>query len=223
MTLQQGDAVVELEPASGEHLVADRSQRVQLSGRHTRQSLLPGLRESAHARPHQHPGDQRIRQDHVRARAGAAAGHPPPRDRRAGARPQLVGSVGRCVARPPDRVHRGDRWVVDSDYRRKVGTLVLERADTVVWLDLPCTSASAGCGAAPISDRGIGAALEREHESWWTALGGWDSLFVYAVRGHARSRRALPQLLAQPHLRHLRVVRLRSPEQVESWLSSVQP
>ena len=31
----------------------------------------------------------------------------------------------------------GGGWVIDSDYRRKLGTLVLERADTVVWLDLP--------------------------------------------------------------------------------------
>ena len=28
-------------------------------------------------------------------------------------------------------------WVIDSDYRRKVGTMVLESADTVVWLDMP--------------------------------------------------------------------------------------
>ena len=30
-----------------------------------------------------------------------------------------------------------ERWVIDSDYRRKLGTLVLQHADTVVWLDLP--------------------------------------------------------------------------------------
>jgi len=30
-----------------------------------------------------------------------------------------------------------ERWVIDSDYQRKLGTLVLQHADTVVWLDLP--------------------------------------------------------------------------------------
>jgi adenylate kinase family enzyme len=31
----------------------------------------------------------------------------------------------------------GDAWVIDDSYRSKLGGLVLERADTVVWLDLP--------------------------------------------------------------------------------------
>jgi Shikimate kinase len=31
----------------------------------------------------------------------------------------------------------GDGWVVDGTYQRKLGTLVLDAADTVVWLDLP--------------------------------------------------------------------------------------
>src|SRR6516164_7631405 len=31
----------------------------------------------------------------------------------------------------------GDAWVVDGTYRGKLGDLVLERADLVVWLDLP--------------------------------------------------------------------------------------
>lgn len=30
-----------------------------------------------------------------------------------------------------------DAWVIDGAYRGKLGDLVLERADTVVWLDLP--------------------------------------------------------------------------------------
>ena len=30
-----------------------------------------------------------------------------------------------------------DGWVIDGTYRRKLGNLVLENADTVVWLDLP--------------------------------------------------------------------------------------
>src|SRR5947207_10692786 len=28
-------------------------------------------------------------------------------------------------------------WIVDGDYGRKIGDLVLRRADTLVWIDLP--------------------------------------------------------------------------------------
>ncbi|TQN32852.1 hypothetical protein FHX37_2837 [Haloactinospora alba] len=35
------------------------------------------------------------------------------------------------------RVTAADAWVVDGNYRSKIGTLVWERADTVVWLDPP--------------------------------------------------------------------------------------
>src|SRR5947199_1730985 len=31
----------------------------------------------------------------------------------------------------------GDGWVIDGVYRGKLGTLVLEAADLVVWIDLP--------------------------------------------------------------------------------------
>lgn len=31
----------------------------------------------------------------------------------------------------------GDDWVTDSTYHRMLGPLVVDRADTVVWLDLP--------------------------------------------------------------------------------------
>ena len=31
----------------------------------------------------------------------------------------------------------GDGWVIDGGYRSKIGDLVLEQADVVVWIDLP--------------------------------------------------------------------------------------
>src|SRR5215218_3376261 len=30
-----------------------------------------------------------------------------------------------------------DGWVIDGDYEHKLGSLVLDAADTIVWLDLP--------------------------------------------------------------------------------------
>ena len=56
-----------------------------------------------------------------------------------------------------------EAWVIDGAYRGKLGDLVLERADVVVWLDLPdaCLAPSAPTedGAPVIRRRG---ALERE-------------------------------------------------------------
>jgi adenylate kinase family enzyme len=117
---------------------------------------------------------------------------------------------------------RSDGWVVDSDYRRKLGTLVLESADTVVWLDLPlrvCMRRLWGRTLPRIRNREE--LWNGNRESWRAAFWGWDSLFVFALRKHASQRRTLPELLARPELAHLEVVRLRSPAAVEEWLTSV--
>jgi adenylate kinase family enzyme len=34
-------------------------------------------------------------------------------------------------------IARSDGWVIDGTYRTKLGNLVLDAADTIVWLDLP--------------------------------------------------------------------------------------
>ena len=118
-----------------------------------------------------------------------------------------------------------DRWVVDSDYRRKVGTLVLERADTVVWLDLPLhTCLRRLWHRTERPDSRLRAVVERQRGvaggPRWSAGTRCSSM---PARTLVATRRTLPAMLGQPHLSHLRVVRLRSPEQVESWLSSVEP
>ena len=115
-----------------------------------------------------------------------------------------------------------ERWVIDSDYRRKLGTLVLEHADTVVWLDLPLHVCLRRLWRRTRRRmRGHEQLWNGNTESWWSAFGGRDSLFVYAIRKHASQRKTLPRLFAQPELAHLRVVRLRSEQEVGRWLEQV--
>jgi adenylate kinase family enzyme len=40
----------------------------------------------------------------------------------------------RAIVEP---IVRSDGWVIDGTYRRKLGDVVLDAADTIVWLDLP--------------------------------------------------------------------------------------
>ena len=116
----------------------------------------------------------------------------------------------------------GDAWVIDSDYRRKLGTYVLEHADTVVWLDLPLRTCLRRLWGRTIPRiRRQQELWNGNTETWRDAFGGWDSLFVYAVRKHLAQRRALPQLLARPELAHLEVVRLRTPAAVAAWLGTI--
>jgi adenylate kinase family enzyme len=110
-------------------------------------------------------------------------------------------------------------WVIDNDYRRKIGTYVLEHADTLVWLDMPLHVCM-----GRLWRRTSGRIRRREElwngnrESWRSAFWGRESLFVWAVRKHVSQRRTMLELLGRPELAHLRVVRLRTPAAVEGWL-----
>ncbi|HEY3766079.1 MAG TPA: shikimate kinase [Gaiellales bacterium] len=110
-------------------------------------------------------------------------------------------------------------WVLDSDYRRKLGTYVMEHADTVVWLDL-----SLWLCLNRLRRRTLGRIRRREElwngnrESWRAAFWGGESLFAYAIRKHFAQRRELPELLRRPELAHVQAVRLRTPGAVEDWI-----
>jgi adenylate kinase family enzyme len=116
-----------------------------------------------------------------------------------------------------------DGWVLDSDYRRKLGTYVLEHADAVVWLDLPLRLCLNRLGRRTLGRIRTGEELwNGNRESWRAALWGPESLFAWAIRKHVAQRRELPELLHRPELAHLEVVRLRTPAAVETWLRSVE-
>jgi shikimate kinase len=108
-------------------------------------------------------------------------------------------------------------WVVDGSYSRKLGTLVLDAADTVVWLDLPVRvwfPRLVRRTARRIRGREL--LWNGNRETLVGAVWGRESLFVWAFRSHVRRRRLYPHELAGYNL-----VRLRSQAAVDRWLASV--
>jgi shikimate kinase len=112
---------------------------------------------------------------------------------------------------------RSDAWVIDGTYRSKIGNLVLDAADTIVWLDLPIR-----VWFPRLLRRSARRLTGREkmwndnRETLRGAFGGRESLFGYAIRMHFARRRAYPvELAAYP------VVRLRTVDEVDRWLERV--
>ena len=112
-----------------------------------------------------------------------------------------------------------DAWVADGDYSSKLGDLVLERADTVIWLDQPLPLILWRLWRR--TSRRIRRREELwsgNRESWRGAFWGRESLFAWTVRSHFRKRRTFPPRFARHS--HLEVVRLRSPREVERYLAN---
>jgi adenylate kinase family enzyme len=109
----------------------------------------------------------------------------------------------------------GDSWVVDGVYQAKLGRLVLDAADVVVWLDLPVRV------WLPRLLRRTARRLRSREELWngnretlRGVLLGRDALIPYELRHHRGRRRRYPA-----ELEGLRVVRLRTPAEVDVWLA----
>jgi shikimate kinase len=112
-----------------------------------------------------------------------------------------------------------DGWVIDGTYVRKLGGLVLDAADTVVWLDLPLRVWLPRLLRRTARRlRGAETLWNDNRETLRGAFWGRESLFGYALGSHFRCRRKWPAELAGH-----RVVRLRTPGEVERWLGGVRP
>jgi Shikimate kinase len=119
------------------------------------------------------------------------------------------------------RVHRAlddaRGWVVDGNYDSKLGGLVLDRAELIVWLDLPL-----GTKLTRLARRTFRRWLTREElwngnrENLRDVFWGGDALFPWALRCHFRHRNEWPRLHAGRPL-----VRLHSVRDVQGWLAQV--
>jgi adenylate kinase family enzyme len=110
----------------------------------------------------------------------------------------------------------GGTWVVDGSYHGKLGDLVLEQADLVVWIDLPMRT---------ILPRLLSRTLDRirndvelwngNRETWRGAFLSRQSLFLWVVKTHRDRRRRYETRLARYDM-----VRLRSSHEAEAWFES---
>jgi adenylate kinase family enzyme len=114
-----------------------------------------------------------------------------------------------------------DGWVVDGNYTAKFNTFVLDRADTVVFLDLPHRVA-----LRRVLWRTVRRIVSRKElwngnrETLRNALSR-ESIVWWVITHHRTYRRRWPERLDP--LTHVDVVRLRSPREVRAWLQSIQP
>jgi adenylate kinase family enzyme len=87
-----------------------------------------------------------------------------------------------------------DGWVLDGSYQWKLGDLVLQRADTIVWLDQSLPLVLRRLVARSVQDIVTKRDLfNGNRQSWRPAFWGRNSLVGYAIREHFRRRREWPQ------------------------------
>jgi adenylate kinase family enzyme len=111
-----------------------------------------------------------------------------------------------------------DGWVIDGNYEGKLGTLVIDAADTVVWLDLPFRLKFRRLWRRTmVRIRDDVELWSGNKESWRGAFWGRDSLFWWMVKTHFRHKRQWPARFAGDQ----RVVRLRSVAEAKEWLDAV--
>jgi adenylate kinase family enzyme len=110
-----------------------------------------------------------------------------------------------------------DGWVIDGNYEAKLGTLVLDQADTIVWLDLPFAVKFRRVWRRTLTRIRDDVELwSGNKETWRGAFWSRDSLFWWMIKTHVRHKRTWPARFAGDP----RFVRLRSVAEARRWLDT---
>ncbi|HLX31243.1 MAG TPA: hypothetical protein VKR79_00605 [Gaiellaceae bacterium] len=113
-----------------------------------------------------------------------------------------------------------DGWVADGNYHGKLGTMVFEHADTVLWLDLPHRTALRRALWRTTWRAATRRELWNGNCETFRNMFSRNSIIWWVIKHHRSHRKKWPVRLAP--LTHLDVVRLGSPRAVRNWLQSIQ-
>jgi adenylate kinase family enzyme len=112
-------------------------------------------------------------------------------------------------------------WVADGNYHAKIGVSVLERADTLIFLDLPQWTALRRVVWRTASRALTGEELwNGNRETFRNSFLSRQGIVWWVVTQHGKYRKTWPERYEA--LPHLEVVRLRSARAVRRWLQSIQ-
>jgi adenylate kinase family enzyme len=109
-----------------------------------------------------------------------------------------------------------DGWVVDGNYHSKIGRLVLDEADLVVFLDPPFVTALRRSLWRTLSRSLMRRELWNGNRETFRNAFSKYSIVLWVIRTHRPMRNKMAERLAGDE-----VVHLRSPREVERWLASV--
>ncbi|MDN3355515.1 hypothetical protein [Actinomadura sp. DC4] len=126
-------------------------------------------------------------------------------------RPEFEADVRRFVT--------GDRWVTEDQYHGVLGDLLWERAETVVWLDLPRRTIM-----QRVVRRSVARATTRRElwngnrESWRDFVQPYHPIRWAWSQAHVRSRETAERAARFPDVN---VIHLRTATETRHWLATV--
>ncbi|WOC13345.1 hypothetical protein MP11Mi_24460 [Gordonia sp. MP11Mi] len=114
-------------------------------------------------------------------------------------------------------------WVIDGNYQSKIGRLVWERADTVVWVDPPRRLVMWQSLTRTVRRVVTRTELWNGNRESWRALLVWrreESILWWAWTSFTRTRGRYAAAMTDPECAHLTFHRLRTRREVERFLAS---
>jgi adenylate kinase family enzyme len=115
-----------------------------------------------------------------------------------------------------------DAWVVDGNYTTKTAHIVWARADTLVWLDYPFRLTLSQLLIRTIRRALFGEECCNGNRETLRKVLSKDSIILWMFRSYWRHQGEFSEKLRDPAYRHLRKVRLRSPQEAMAWLEQVK-
>lgn len=120
-------------------------------------------------------------------------------------------------------VAAGDGWVIDGNYSR-VRLLVWQRADTVIWLDLPRRTVMRQLVARTLGRIITRAELWNGNRERWRNFFSWnpeESVIAWSWQKYAELRERYSAAAADPAYAHLRFIRLTSRADARRFLADL--
>ncbi|MER5478215.1 adenylate kinase [Streptomyces sp. NPDC002734] len=126
-----------------------------------------------------------------------------------------------------ERVRRAtaaDAWIVDGNYQSKIGTLVWERADTVVWVNPSRWRVLWRALSRTVRRAATGQELWNGNRETWRGLMFWrgeDSILWWAWTSYPGVQKRYEAAMRDPRAAHLVFHRLRTAKEVEDFLAGL--